>query len=109
MKIDPVPERLDDGDNPRLEGRPRHGLKIEEKRPDGTAAKLPEELALELEEDPEHLRDREDDLAVRNIEEERLPHPLAPLLQPFGVARGTKSPRLARKRNGNKLHPLRPV
>jgi len=46
MKIDAVPEGLDDGDNPRLKGRPRHSLKIEEKRPDATAAKIPQEPAL---------------------------------------------------------------
>ena len=42
------------------------------------AAKLPQEPALELKEYPEHLEDREDDLAVRNVQEERLPHPRRP-------------------------------
>jgi hypothetical protein len=37
-KVDPVPEGLDNGDNPGLKRRPRRGLKIEEKRPDGIAA-----------------------------------------------------------------------
>ena len=92
MKIDAVSESLDDGDNPRLKLRSRHRLKIEKKRPDATAAKLPQELALELEENPQHLGDGEDDLAVRNIQKERLPHPLAPLLQPFGMARRAESP-----------------
>jgi hypothetical protein len=72
VKIDTVPERLDDGDNPRLKSRPRHALKIEEKRPDSTATKLAQELALVLEKNAQHLGDREDDLAVRNVEEERL-------------------------------------
>jgi len=45
---------------------------------------LLKELALELEEETQHLGDREDDLAVGDIEEERLPHPLAPLA-PGGV------------------------
>ncbi len=65
-----VSERLDDGDNPGFEGRPRHSLKIEEKRPDGTAAKIAQEPALELEEEPQHLGNREDHLAVRDIEKE---------------------------------------
>jgi hypothetical protein len=95
VEIDAVPECLNDGDNPRLDGRSGHGLKIKKNRSDGTAAKIPQELALELEKQPEHLRDREDDLAVRNVEEERLPHPLAPLLQPLGVAGRTESPCLA--------------
>ena len=98
VKIHPIAECLDDGDNPRLEDRPGHGLKIEEKRPDGAAAKIPEKLALEFEEHPKHLRDREDDLAVRNIEKECSPHPLAPHLQPLGVARGTEVARLTGKR-----------
>jgi hypothetical protein len=40
---------------------------------DRAAAKISPEPALELEEDPEHLRDREDDLAVRDIQKKRLP------------------------------------
>jgi len=43
-----------------------------------TAAKIAQEPAFELKEDPEHLGDREDYLAVRNIQEERLPHPRRP-------------------------------
>jgi len=97
VEIDAVPERLDDGDKAGLEHRPRCGLKIKEKRPDGTAAKIPQELPLELEEHPEHLRDDEDHLTMRNIEEERLPHPLAPLLKPLGMARRAKSSGLAGK------------
>jgi hypothetical protein len=90
VEIDAVPEGLDDGDNPRLERRPRHCLKIEEKCLDGTAAKIPQEPALELEEHPEHLRDDEDHLTMRNIEKKLLPDPLAPLLKPLGMARRAK-------------------
>jgi hypothetical protein len=46
---------------------------------------FPQELTLELEEHPEHLRDREDHLTIRDIQEERLSHPLTPFLQPFGM------------------------
>ena len=63
-----------------------------------TAARQQFSYSLELEKHPEHLRDREDDLAVRNIEKERPPHPLPPFLQPFGMARGTEAARLTRKR-----------
>jgi len=90
VEIDAVPEGLDDGDNPRLERRPGRSLQIEEKRPFGTAAKIPQELPLELEEHPEHLRDDEDHLTMRDVEKERLPHPLAPLLKPLGMARRAK-------------------
>jgi hypothetical protein len=37
MEIDAVPEGLDDGDNARLKARPRHSLKIDEKRSFGTS------------------------------------------------------------------------
>jgi len=83
VEIDPVPERLDDGDHPRFEGRSGHDLKISNKRTDGAAAKIPQELALELEEDPQHLGNREDDLAVRDVQEECLPHPIPPFRQAF--------------------------
>jgi len=52
VEIDPVAEGLNDGDNPRLEGRSGHGLKIKKNRSDSTAAKIPQELALELEKHP---------------------------------------------------------
>ena len=97
MEIDAVSERLDDGDNSRLKSRPRRGLKIEEKRPDGTAAELTQEPALEFEEHPQHLGNREDHLAVRNVQEERLPHPLPPFLQPLGMTGRTEGPRLTGK------------
>jgi len=66
---------------------------------------IPQELALELEEHPQHLGNDKNHLAVRDIEEERLPHPLAPLLQPLGVARGTEAPGLTGKRQ----HLFRPA
>jgi hypothetical protein len=46
VEIDAVPERLNDGDNPRLDGRSGHGLKIKKNRSDGTAAKIPQEPSL---------------------------------------------------------------
>jgi hypothetical protein len=73
----------------------RQGLEVDRKGLDGAAADLPEEFSPELEEDPQRLGDREDDLAVRNIQEQCLPHPLTPLLQPLGVTRWAKTPGLA--------------
>jgi hypothetical protein len=97
VEIDAVPEGLDDGDNAGLERRPGRSLQIEEKRPLSTAAKIPQELALELKEEAQHLGNDEDHLTMRDVEKERLPHPLASLLQPLGVARGTEAARLTGK------------
>ena len=47
------------------------------------AAKIPQEPALVLEEDPQHLGDGKDDLAMGDIQKECLPHPLAPFLKAF--------------------------
>jgi hypothetical protein len=44
------------------------------------------------------LGNGEDDLAVRNIQEQGLPHPFAPLLQAFGMAGRAEPPRLAGER-----------
>jgi hypothetical protein len=45
---------------------PSHNLEITGQGPEGAAAKIPQELALELEENPQHLGDREDHLARCN-------------------------------------------
>jgi len=52
-----------------------------------------------VEEDPQHLGDGEDDLAMRNIQEKRLPHPLAPCLNALSVAGGAEPPGAAGKHN----------
>jgi len=46
VEIDAVSERLDDRDNTGLKCFPRRGLKIKEKRSNGTAAEIAQELAL---------------------------------------------------------------
>lgn len=51
----------------------------------------------EAEEQTEHLGDGEDDLAVGNIEEKLLSHPLAPLLPPVGMTGGAESASFAGK------------
>jgi hypothetical protein len=56
-----------------------------------------QELALEFEEYPEHLRNREDHLAVGDIEEKRLSHPFPPFLQPLGMTGRTEAARLTGK------------
>jgi len=53
---------------------------------DSCLAKIPQKPAVVAEEDAEHLGDGEDDLAVGDIREELLPHPLAPLLKSLRMA-----------------------
>ena len=67
------------------------GLEVFEESLDCCLTKIPKEPALVLEEYPQHLGDGEDDLAVGDVEEKFFPHPLAPLLKPFCVARWAKS------------------
>lgn len=55
------------------------------------AAEFSRGTVVELEEEAQHLWISEDDLAVRDIEEECLPHPLAPLLQALRIKGGIKS------------------
>jgi hypothetical protein len=97
VEIDPVPESLDDGNDAGRKRAPGHNLEISGQGPEGAAAEIPQEPALELEEDPQHLGDGEDDLAMRDIQEKRLPHPLSPFLQPLGMTRGAESPGAAGK------------
>ena len=74
-------------------------LEVSGQGPEGAAAEIAEEPALELEEDPQPLGDGEDDLAMRHVQEKRPPHPLAPLLDPLGMTRRAESPGAAREHN----------
>jgi hypothetical protein len=99
MEIEAVAEGLEDGDDPRLKIRPGRGPEVEQNRPNCAPAQVPQKPALELEEHAEHLRDRVDDLAVRNIQEEPFPHPFAPLFDPLGVAGRAEAPGPAGEHN----------
>ena len=99
MKIDPVPKGLDGGDDPGRKRAPGHNLEVTAQGPEGAAAEIAEETAIELEEDPQPLGDGEDDLAMRHIQEKRLPHPFPPFLNPLGMARWAESPGPAREHN----------
>jgi hypothetical protein len=105
VKIDPVPEGPDGGNDPRRKHAPGHNLEVSGQGPEGAAAEIGEEPALVLEEDPQHLGDGEDDLTVWHVQEKRLPHPLAPLLQTLGMTRGAESPGAA----GEHKKPLLPT
>jgi hypothetical protein len=61
VKIDPVPKGLDGRDDAGRKRAPGQDLEVTDQGPEGAAAKIPQEPALELEEDPQHLGDGEDD------------------------------------------------
>ena len=92
MKIDPVPKGLDGGDDPGPKRVPGHHLEVTVQRAEGATAEITQEAAIELEEDPQPLGDGEDDLAMRHVQEKRLPHPLPPLLNALGMTRWAESP-----------------
>jgi len=92
VKIDAVSESLNGRNDARDKIFTRQDLEVNRQGVDGTPAKIPQQPALVLEEDPQPLGDGEDDLAMGNIQKERLPHPLAPFLKPFGMARRAESP-----------------
>jgi hypothetical protein len=91
MQIYLLSKGLDRGHNPRSKLCAGCGLKVFEKCLDCCLAKIPQKPELVLEEDAQHLGNDKDDLAVRDIQEKLLAHPLAPLLKPLGVAGWTKS------------------
>ena len=95
VKIDPVAEGLEDGDDSGLERVPGRHLEVSAQGLEGASAEIAQQAAVELEEDPQPLGDGEDDLAVRHVPEQRLPHPLPPLLDALGMTRRAESPRPA--------------
>jgi len=92
VKIDPVPESLDSGDDSGPKRAPGRHLEVTAQGPEGASAEITQQAAVELEEDPQPLGDGEDDLAVRHVQEKRLPHPFPPLLDALGVTRRAESP-----------------
>jgi len=91
VKIHPVPKCLNGRNDSGHQLAAGQGREIPGQAPEVRAAKITQEAPLVLEEGPEHPGDGEDDLAVRDIEEKLLSHPLAPLLQAFGMAGGTET------------------
>ncbi|MCX6563162.1 MAG: hypothetical protein NTU60_06105 [Candidatus Aminicenantes bacterium] len=92
VEINPVPKGLDGGDDPGRKRVPGHNLEVTAQGPEDSAAKIAEETAIELKEDPQPLGDGEDDLAMRHIQEKLLPHPFPPFLDPLGMTRWAESP-----------------
>ena len=91
VKIEPVPKCLNGRDDSGPKLAPGYNLEVTGQGPEGRAAKITQEAPLVFEEGSEHLGDHKDHLTVGDIQEERLPHPLAPLLQPLGVAGGAEA------------------
>jgi hypothetical protein len=77
----------------------RQRLKVDREGLDRRPTESPQETVPVLEEDPQRLGDRQHHLAMRHVEKQRLPHPLAPLLPALGVAGGTKAAGLAGERH----------
>ena len=67
-------EGLNGRDNPGHKLTPRDRREIAGQRMEGAAAEFPQQLAVVLEEESEHLGDGEDDPAVGDIQKECLPH-----------------------------------
>jgi len=97
MKIDPVPQGLDDGDDAGSKRAPGQGLELTDQGPEGAEAKVPQQPALVLGEGPQHPGDRENHLTVWDIQQKRFPHQLAPLLKALGMGGGAEPPGLAGK------------
>jgi hypothetical protein len=55
VEIDPVPKGLDGGDDPGRKRAPGHNLEVTAQGPEGAAAEIAEETAIELEEDPQYF------------------------------------------------------
>jgi len=97
MEIDAVAESLDGGHNTRTKLCAGSGLEVFEESLDSCLAKVPQKPALVAEEDAQHLGDGKDHLTVGDIQDELLPHPLAPLLKALGMTRGTEAAGAVRK------------
>ena len=97
VEVYPVPEGLDGRDDTGRKRAPGQAFEVTGQGPEGAAAEVPQKPARELKEDPQHLGDGEDDLAMRHVQKKRLPHPLAPLLKPLGMTGWAESPGAAGK------------
>jgi len=97
MEIDALSEGLDDRHYSRHELKTCGCVQGFHKCTHRRETEIIEELSLVTEEQPEHLRDGEDNLAVRDIQQKLLPHPLAPFLTAFCMARRAETTSLTGK------------
>ena len=86
-----APKVWNGGNHSGHELAPGSNLEITGQGAKAAATELSQQPAVVFEEDAQHPGDGENDLAVGDIEEKRLPHPLAPLLEPLRMARGTEA------------------
>jgi hypothetical protein len=97
MEVDSVTEGLDHSHYPWHKLKACGCVQKFHKRTYRTEAEIIEEFSLVPEEKTQHLRDGEDNLPVRDIQEKFLPHPLTPLLSSLSMTGGTESACLAGK------------
>jgi hypothetical protein len=105
MEIDAVTEGLDHGHHSRHELKTCGCVQESHKCTHRAETERIEELSLEAKEKTQYLRDSEDNLTVRDIQQKFLPHPLTPLLTALGMTRWTESAGFA----GKKKKPLFPT
>jgi hypothetical protein len=97
MKIDALSESLDHGHHSWHEHLAGGCMQKLHKCAYRTKTEIIEELSLEAKEQPKHLGNGKDNLAVGDIKEKLCPYPLAPLLAPLGMTRRTETSGLARE------------
>ena len=97
MEVDAISEGLDHSHHSWHELPAGDCVQELHKCPHRTETEVIEELSLEAEEQPQHLRNSKDNLAMRNIQKKLFSHPLAPILTALGMARWTESAGLAGK------------
>jgi len=97
MEVDAITEGLNHSHYSRHKLKICGGVEEFHKCTDRRETEIIEELSLEAEEKTQHLRDGEDHLTVRDIQEKLLPHPITPLLTAFSMAGRTKAACLAGK------------
>jgi hypothetical protein len=97
MKVDAITEGLDHGHHSRHELKACGCVQEFHKCVHRRETERIEEPSLKTEEQTQHLRDSEDNLAVGDIQQKFLPHPLSPFLTSFGMTRRTEPACLAGK------------
>jgi len=97
MEVDAVTEGLHHGHHSRHKLKTCGSVHEFHKRLHCRETERIEELSLEAEKQTQHLRNGKDHLAMRDIQQKLLPHPLSPLLTALGMTRRAESACLAGK------------
>jgi len=97
VEVDSVPECLNNRDDSGNQGFPGRDFEISVQGPESRPAEITQKPSIILEENPQHLGNREDDLPMRDIPKQPAPHPLPPDLNTLGLAGRAKSARFTGK------------